>query len=279
MSREWAVGGVTGLLEQWFPPHLAESWDRVGLVVGDPRRPVRRVALAVDPVAATVAEAIRWRADLLVTHHPLFLRGTSFLPQSSPKGAIVAALVRADCALFAAHTNADVAVGGVADALAALLGLEDARPLHPTGTDPQGRAVGEGRIGDVAPAPLRAFAERVAAALPAGPHGLFVGGDPEETVRRAAVVPGSGADFLQDARGAGADVVVTADVRHHAASEHLEGGGPALIDASHWATEHPWLPALARRLRAALGAGVEVRASRIVTEPWYAHLPTTGGTQ
>lgn len=279
MSREWTVGGVVALLEQWFAPELAQPWDRVGLVVGDPAHRVARIGLALDPAPATVAEATQWGADLLITHHPLFLHGTSFLPESTPKGAMVADLVRGECALFAAHTNADVAVGGVADALAALLGVGDAVPLHVTGADRAGRPVGVGRCGGVPPTHVQAFAERVAASLPAGPHGLFVGGDAQAPVRRVAVIPGAGEDFLDDARSAGADAVVTADLRHHRAGEYLQAGRPALIAPSHWASEQPWLATLATRLRAGLGAGVQVHESRIITEPWYAHLLTTGGTQ
>jgi len=276
----WTVGDVAALMDTWYPPATAESWDRVGLVVGDPDRPVGRILLAVDPVAATVGQAVETGADMLVTHHPLYLRGTSFLPESDPKGALVARLIRSDTALLNAHTNADIAHAGVAEALADLVGLTGTRPLEVTGEDADGHPLGFGRIGCVTPQDLATFADHVASVLPAGPHGLLVGGDEDALVRTVAVSGGAGDHFLGLARAEGADVFLTADLRHHPASEHLEGGAPALLCASHWASEWPWLPVLARRLRAAAlagGATVEVEVSTMVTEPWTSHRPTTGG--
>lgn len=280
MVREWTLNEVMDLMEGLYPANRAEPWDRVGLILGDPRAPVRRILLAVDPVRAVVDEAIEWGADLLLTHHPLYLRGTSFLPESDPKGSSVARLIRANVALFNAHTNADCSPGGVAEALGALLGLEDAEPLVRTGIDEAGRPFGHGRIGRVAPMRLDDYADLVASRLPAGPTGLLVSGEAEALVERVAVSGGAGDSFLADARAAGADVLVTADLRHHPASEHLEGGAPALLCGSHWATEWPWLPVLADRLEsAARGADVccEVKISTIATEPWTDHRPTQGG--
>ena len=154
-------------------------------------------------------------------------------------------------------------------------------PLEPMGTDSQGRPIGLGRVGDVEPQSLGEFADRVAAALPASPAGLLVGGDEARPVGRAAVLGGSGDSLLQRAREAGADVYLTADLRHHPAQEHLEGGAPTLLCGSHWATESPWLPVLAGRLAAAAAAkDVELRVevSTIVTEPWSSHRATLGGT-
>src|SRR4051794_25651136 len=117
-------------LEEWFDPQTAEPWDAVGLVCGDPDEPVERVLLAVDAVPGTVGEAIEGGAQLLITHHPLLLTGVHGVPADDPKGALVHRLIRAGAAHFVAHTNADVAAPGVNDALAARLGLLDARPLR-----------------------------------------------------------------------------------------------------------------------------------------------------
>ena len=110
---------VVSVLEQMYDPAWARDWDAVGLVCGDPAAPVRRVLLAVDPVEAVVDEAVAWHADLLLTHHPLFLRPVNGVPATSAKGRVVHRLVRSGCGLYAAHTNADVAAPGVSDALAA----------------------------------------------------------------------------------------------------------------------------------------------------------------
>ncbi len=120
---------VVAALDRRYPPGTAQSWDAVGLVAGDPGHPVHRVMFAVDPVAAVVDEALAWGADLVVTHHPLLLRPVHGVAATTAKGAVLHRLLRADVALYAAHTNADAAAGGVADALAAAVGLVDTEPL------------------------------------------------------------------------------------------------------------------------------------------------------
>jgi dinuclear metal center YbgI/SA1388 family protein len=118
-------------VESWFDPRWAEDWDAVGLVCGDRREPVSRVLLAVDPVAATVDEAIGTGAQLLLTHHPLLLTPVHGVPADGPKGALVHRMIRAGVAHYVAHTNADVAAPGVSDALAELIGVGGLRPLDP----------------------------------------------------------------------------------------------------------------------------------------------------
>lgn len=383
------------MLEGLYPAGTAQSWDAVGLVCGDPDEPVRRVLLAVDPTAAVVDEALEWGAQLLVTHHPLLLRGVHGVPATTAKGRLVHRLVRGGCALLTAHTNADVASPGVSDALARVIGLGDLRPLVPgpvapldsvvvhvptpdadrlvdalaaagagalgaysrcaftqpgTGTflpgegaapavgvvgrlervaetrvqmvlarrdrgavvralrqahpyeepafellelvDDPTTPVGLGRVGDLQrPMALGRLAEHVAAVLPATAQGVRVAGDLDAPVRRVAVCGGAGDDLLDAVRASGADAYVTADLRHHPASEareHGRGAPPYLLDVAHWASEWPWLAGCASRLGSALAAGhpeaagdattVELRVSTTRTDPWDAHVPSRGST-
>jgi dinuclear metal center YbgI/SA1388 family protein len=257
------VADVMAVLDERYPPAWAEDWDRVGLVVGEPDRPAGRLLLAVDCVPETVDEAIARGVDLLVVHHPLLLRGVHSVATTSYKGSLVHRLIRAGVALFVAHTNADVASPGVSDALAARLDLHDVGPLVPV--DRPGRH--PGRIGQLARAlPLAELAGYVAERLPATQTGVRAAGHPDQLVARLAVLGGAGDGFLADAAAAGVDAFLTADLRHHRASEHLAGGGPALIDASHWATERPWLDSLAGELRAALA--VDAVVSDLSTDVW-----------
>ncbi|MGA8047268.1 MAG: Nif3-like dinuclear metal center hexameric protein [Dermatophilaceae bacterium] len=261
-----ALGEVIAVLERAYPSGSAQSWDRVGLVTGDPDQPVRRIQLALDPTLAVIEEACSAGADLLVTHHPLLLRGVHSVAVTSAKGASVTNLVVGDVALFVAHTNADVAADGVCVALAEACGVHDLEPLVLLEERPLGR------VGDLtAPMTLGEFARAVAAALPATPVGIRIAGPPEAIVRRVAVLGGSGDDLFDAVRGSGADVYVTADLRHHPALEAREesrGGPPYVVDAGHWASEAVWLPRAAAVLREALGDRVEVEVSGIVTDPW-----------
>ncbi|MBD7918202.1 Nif3-like dinuclear metal center hexameric protein [Cellulomonas sp. Sa3CUA2] len=381
---------VVAALEARYPPRTAESWDRVGLAAGDPAAPVRRVLLAVDPVAAVVDEALAWDADLLVTHHPLLLRPVHSVAATTYKGALLHRLVRAGCGLYTAHTNADAAHGGVAEALADAVGLVGTEPLVPAdapaldkhvvmvpvaaadalvdalaeagagqvgayarcawtttgegtftplpGASPAVGAVGRretvaearvemvaprhlrgrvvaamraahpyeepafdvleaaalpgrtglGRVGTLpTPLPLHAFAAAVARAVPATAQGVRYAGDPDMPVRRVAVLGGSGDSLFDAVRAADVDAYVTADLRHHPASEQQEraafeaGDGPprpALVDLAHSASEWLWLPRAADALRAdlaAAGTTVETRVSTRRTDPWTGHVPQT----
>jgi putative NIF3 family GTP cyclohydrolase 1 type 2 len=101
-------------------------------------------------------------------------------------------------------------------------------------------------------------------------------GDPNRAVRTVAVCGGSGGSLAELARRAGADVFVTADLKHHPAVEAVSergASGMALIDAAHWATEAPWLDDVAAALRERFATKLEVRVSRRVTDPWTLHVP------
>ena len=118
---------------------------------------------------------------------------------------------------------------------------------------------------------------RPAAVLPTAPAGVRTAGDPDRMISRVAVSGGAGDAHLADAASSGADAYVTADLRHHYATEHLSAGGPALVDPGHWASEWPWLPVAARALADAVaaegggGATVRVLVSEQVTDPWTLH--------
>ncbi|PRY47410.1 dinuclear metal center YbgI/SA1388 family protein [Geodermatophilus tzadiensis] len=269
------LGEVVAALEARYDPALAESWDAVGLVCGDPADPVERVLVAVDPVAAVVDEAVERGAGLLVTHHPLFLTPVHGVPADDPKGRLVHRLVRAGCGLFVAHTNADRAAEvGVNDALAAVLGLQATRPLEPVAP---GSRQGLGRVGTLAePTTLAAFAAHAAAVLPATAGGVRAAGDPDRPVRTVAVCGGSGGSLLPAAAAAGADVLLTSDLRHHPVSEALEDGGPALCDVAHFATEWPWVPVAAKVLVTDLSGRVDAAVSRRRTDPWTVHTGRNG---
>jgi dinuclear metal center YbgI/SA1388 family protein len=301
---------VVAILDAAYDPRWAESWDAVGLVCGDPAAEVHKVLFAVDPVDTVIDEAIGWGADLLVTHHPLLLKPVHGVAATSFKGRSVHRLITNGVALLTAHTNADVANPGVSDALARALDLSVIGPILAAPSEgaasgasgASGGSVGHGsrsgrglgRFG-VLPEPesLRAFAQRVALALPPTSGGVRVAGDPERAIRLVAVCGGAGdgRELLSAVRAAGADAYVTADLRHHPASEAIEAGdfggagtGPALVDVAHWASEWPWLSDAAALLTAGLGGSlgadggpqrgtVEIRVSQLVTDPWTLHAP------
>ncbi|MEU6554859.1 Nif3-like dinuclear metal center hexameric protein [Streptomyces sp. NPDC046915] len=274
---------VIATLENLWPAERAESWDAVGTVAGDPDQEVTRVLFAVDPVQEIVDEAVKLGAGLLVTHHPLYLRGTTTVAASTVKGRVVHTLIKNDIALHVAHTNADTADPGVSDALAGALDLRVVRPLVPDPSDPEGRR-GLGRVCELDhPVTVREFAARAAERLPATAQGIRVAGDPEAVLRTIAVSGGSGDSLFDQVRAAGVDAFLTADLRHHPASEAIAHGSLALFDAAHWATEWPWCELAAAQLDEISdrhGWDLRVHVSKTVTDPWTAHAAsiTTSST-
>lgn len=267
------LADVIAVLESAYPPKTAEKWDAVGLVCGDPDEEVTKILVCVDPTQSTVDEVVEQNAQLLLAHHPLLLRGVNGVPADDPKGALVHKLIRNHAALYCAHTNADSALPGVSDALAQAIGLTVTGPLE--AAEPDGDT-GTGRIGELPEAePLKIFAQRVADALPVTVQGVRAAGDPERLIKRVAVCGGAGDSYLGVATRRGVDAYVTADLRHHPASEHLESGGPALVDVAHWASEWPWCEQAAEILRAAFGGRVDVLVSTRRTDPWTVGATST----
>ena len=129
------VQKVVDALEAAYPPALAESWDQVGLICGDPDANVTKVAFALDCTQKVAERAVAAGAQLLVVHHPLLLRGVHSVAANTPKGKVIHTLLAGGCALFAAHTNADSARPGVSDKLAELVGITPGRPIKPVTLD------------------------------------------------------------------------------------------------------------------------------------------------
>ncbi|WP_426996068.1 Nif3-like dinuclear metal center hexameric protein [Pseudarthrobacter sp. N5] len=275
------LGQLLLAAEELWPESLAEDWDEVGLVAGHPSAAVRRVLFAVDPTLEVIEEAVEWGAQLLITHHPLLLKGVTSVAASTAKGKAIHRLIESGTALLTVHTNGDSAVGGVSDVLADALGLQDVTPL--TAASNGLPEEGIGRVGDLAEVmTLGDFAARVFSILPSVAGGVRVSGDKDGLVRRVAVCGGAGDSLFNEVRASNADIFVTADLRHHPASEAREAainGRPYLIDVSHFASEWLWLPAAAEALGNVLadqGHDVEVRVSTTNSDPWDFIL-TPGG--
>lgn len=264
VQRTPSVQAVVALLEELAPPQRAETWDNVGLQVGDPDWAVTKAAVALEATDAVIEAAAAAGAALLVVHHPLIFRPLGALRLDEPVGRRIARLLAARVALYAAHTNFDASPGGTNDHLAASLGLEGAQVLAPlTAAAAAGAAqlVGHGRIGDLpAPASLDALAGRVRQALSA-PH-VRVVGDGKRRVQRVAVAAGAGASLAALAARGGADVLVTGDVKYHEAQAALDLG-LCLIDPGHFSSEAAAMAVLA----AELGRRLTEAGCQVVVQP------------
>ncbi len=216
-------------IELVAPLHLAMDFDHVGLLMGDDNKEVNKVLVSLDLTEAVVDEAIEKNVDLIVTHHPLFFEPVYAITTRDAKGRMILKLAEHQIAYYAAHTNMDVAKGGINDYLCDLLGLDHRVVLEPTvGTD------GLGRIGMLAEKMgAEQFLQHVRNVLRC-PRVLYAG--EMKSVQKVAVCSGSGTSLIERALASGADALVTADLKYSAAQQ-LEGEPLLVVDAGHFGTE------------------------------------------
>jgi putative NIF3 family GTP cyclohydrolase 1 type 2 len=240
------VAQIEAMLFDAFPRAWAEPWDRPGLLVGDPRAAVTRVALALDPTPQAVRAAAREGCQVLVTHHPCHLDPPPAVlpPDAAPTTASgsVWEAVRAGVALVGMHTNLDRAPQAAAR-LPRLLGLEPDR----VGVE-QGRRPGTGALGSTAPLPPGTTVDGLALLCrEAFGRVAQVYGDGRAALGRAAFFTGSLGTGGADALAAGADAVVCGECGYHRALD-LVGRGCAVIILGHDASENPLVPLLGSAL-------------------------------
>lgn len=254
---------VTQFNELW-PESGIEDWDRPGLMLGDLNQDISKVLLSVDITAGVLAEARSQDAGLIISHHPMFLRGVHSLSGDSAKGANVAFAIQHSLAVFSAHTNADFLEGGVSDTLGASLGLTKTGFLL---ASPQ-----QGFIGELAkPLTLMDFARLAAKVLPPVAQGVMVAGDEDKMIQRVGLVAGAGDSYLGAALAADFDLFITSDLRHHPSQDFLEQsaltGETALMNIAHFAAEWLWLSRAAAQLSEKF-PDIEFVVSDLSTDPW-----------
>ena len=229
------VDDVGRFLDAFAPLRLAEPWDNVGLLVGDRHHSVARMMTCLTVTAATVAEAVSRKADLIVAHHPLPFTALKRFTTDSPEGRSLWNLATAGISIYSSHTAFDSAPEGINQRLAAGVGLVDIEPLTLCIEDADGRRLGAGRFGRLAPPlALGQLVDRVKEFLDV--DAVQVVGVLGSHVGRIAVGCGSGGELLADARRAECDCFITGELRFHRALE-AEATGLAMILAGHYATE------------------------------------------
>ncbi len=254
------VSDILHFIETLAPTYMKEGWDHVGLNCGRMDAPITKILVALDPFEA-IDEAIAEGAQLLVTHHALLWK-PDFITDRDPQGRRTLTLIENGIAHINAHTNLDMAPGGVNDVLAQRLGLTDIQIINPTGNDSNGNPYGLLRAGHIPSTTMDCFLETVKTAL--GCEGLrYVSKHP--VVSRVAVGGGSCGGGLMDAAMAGCDTFVTADIRYNQFRDAWDLG-MNLIDAGHFHTERPVVDMLAEKIAAAFPE-IEVKVSKNQMDP------------
>lgn len=339
---------IMDAMDRLAPRYLAESWDNVGLLLGSPAQRITKILVTLDVTKEVADQAVQDGVDLIITHHPILFKAVNHIRTDLSQGQILSSLLKANIAVYAAHTNLDSATGGVNDILAAKLKLHNTEPLAVSYTEKlyklvvfvpkthvevvrkaiteagaghvgnyshctfmtsgtgsflplegavpfvgqqgiveyaeesrietivpeqmsrrvikamlkahpyeevaydmvqlanSGNGLGLGRIGKIeTPMPLADFISQVKMVL--GIENVSVAAPRDKMVKKVAVCGGAGASLLHKAAFAGADVLVTGDVKYHEAQDAI-AAGMAIIDAGHFATEQPVVPYVAAYL-------------------------------
>lgn len=232
---------VIEAMEQLAPKRLAEDWDNPGLLVGSPAQEVHKIMVCLDVSEEVLDKAVAAGADMIISHHPLIFSGIKNVRTDLPLGHLLGGLIQNGIAVYAAHTNLDIAQGGVNDVLCDRIGLTKLEAFVET---EEGQSMG--RIGFLSePMTIEDFSQQVVQGLNAESVRFVSGGS--RMVKKVAVCSGSGAEYISKAYYMGADAYVTGDVKYHEAQRAAQLG-IHVIDAGHFATEFPVVEILANRL-------------------------------
>ena len=249
------VADILQFIETLAPRSMKMDWDNVGLLCGSKNAPVAKVLVALDPFEGVCQEAAEIGAELIITHHPLIFQAPKAITDETSIGRCIMQLCRHGISAINAHTNLDQAPGGVNDVLAAKLGLENVEIVNPQ------NGIGLMRCGDVAEQSLENFLALVKERL--GCDGLrYVCGS--KTVHKVAVGGGSCAGGMLEAKSAGCDTFVTADIKYNQFWDAYDLG-MNLIDAGHFHTENPVVAVLADKIAAAFPE-IQVEISKTHTD-------------
>ncbi len=245
-------------LEKLAPISLACEWDNPGLMAGRTEKEISRVLVALDATEEILDLAVKERADLLLTHHPLIFRPIKRVTSQDFIGKRLLTLIQNNICCYSMHTNFDVAPGCMADLAAARLHLTDQRALAPMG-EWNGVSYGIGKTGRLPEAmSLEGLADKVKEAFGLPAVGVYGLRQAASQVCQVAVCPGSGGDMAGEALAAGAQVLITGDVSHHRGID-AAAQGLAVIDAGHYGLEHIFVDFMASYCKERIDAKADIR--------------------
>jgi len=226
------VGSILNWLNEQAPFETQEDFDNAGLQVGHPDQAVTSVLLALDLTSQVVKEAVQLQSQLIITHHPLLFAPPRILDLSSQVPSLIAQLIASNIALISAHTNIDQSGEYSASfALASQMGLQNIRR--------EGKYV---FLGDLPEPMMSGVLQQALEELLDAPVRQY--GENHQAIRTLAIAGGAYSEGYSEAMQAGAQALLTGEVRHHHAVS-AAAMGFLLYDGGHFATEAPLLPQIA----------------------------------
>lgn len=255
---------VFNVLEKWAPKSLAYEWDNIGLQVGSASHVTTKIMITLDVVEDIVDEAIENNVNLIISHHPLIFSKLSNIDFDSFKGRVIKKLIQHNITVYAAHTNLDIAHGGVNDILSNALHLQST--THLVDLPSLDKEHGLGKVGYLKEkVTLATLCDQVKIAF--GMDHVRVIGELTLHVEKVAVLGGSGEKFINAAIKHQADVLITGDITYHHGQDALENG-LAIIDAGHYIEANFSKPMKEYLVKELEGLNIEIIESTTNTNPF-----------
>ena len=236
VSSKKPLSSFVAFLESIFPPELAEDWDNVGLLLGDPQQIVRNLVTCLTVTPEVIDEAIAENANLIITHHPFPFQAVKRITTETPVGVMLLKLIEAKIAVYSPHTAHDSAETGINQQLAEMLGLTQIKPLN----EVSGRY---GRFEE--PIPFADLVDKVRRLLRLS-HIQYVDSG-KELISTVAIGCGAAGEFLKQAAAENADCFLLGETRFHTYLE-AKSRGISLILPGHYASERFAMERLASRI-------------------------------
>lgn len=241
-------------MNEWAMPSLVDKWDNTGFQIGNGNKEINKILIAMDLDREILNMAIKEDYEMVITHHPLIFQPLKSITSHDYKGKLIMDLIKNDLVVYNAHSNLDLALGGVNDKLAEILGLQNTIPLSEI-SHKEGE-YGYGRIGHIEELYLLDYLDRIKEALET--DNLIVHGETNKKIGKIAVCGGSGSSYIYDAYEKGADLYITGDIKYHDGQLGHELG-LTIIDPGHYHTEKIILPVIEKYLREQLNNKVDIK--------------------
>jgi len=240
---------IIRIMNNWAPPSLIDNWDNTGFQIGNDKKEVKKILIALDLDQGVYERASLGDFQMIISHHPVIFKPLKSVTTEGHREKLIYNIIKDDIVVFNAHTNLDRAENGLNDHLARLLGLKKPEILE---LDQEGNEVvnGYGRVGDIEEVALLDYLSLIKKELDT--DYLTVYGEFERRIKRVAVCGGSGSDFIPHAYKKGACIYITGDIKYHDAQLGTEMG-LTIVDAGHYHTEKIILPVIKRYLEENLG--------------------------
>lgn len=253
------------ILEKLAPPDCACDWDNIGLLAGRSKKKIKRVLIALDADDIAIDHAIKWGADMLLTHHPLIFKPLKKINDADFITRRLIKLIQNDISYYAMHTNFDAAPGGMAAAAAEKLGLRELKVLDPQGTvfikSQEGEAeipYGIGMAGNLdSPMTVRELGKRVKDAFQLPFLSIYGEKVQDKPVQWIGISPGSGSSVIKPGLEAGIKVLITGDIGYHNGID-AAANGMTIMDAGHYGLEYLFMDFMEQYIKKETGEKLEI---------------------